>query len=66
MEEIKEIDLTEEYRNENDEVLNVTDSIEKEKLHNGSGDNGERQPLKLKSKVGKRCFIPNYHKIFFF
>lgn len=60
MEESKEIEVTDELRNENEdvqngEVQNVTDSIasiENEKLQNGSGDNGEHQPLKIKSKVG--------------
>lgn len=51
-------EVNEELRNENDgerndcvEVKNVIDTSEKEKLQNGSGDNGESQPLKIKSKV---------------
>lgn len=58
MEESKEIEVTEELRNENDgarngQGQNVTDvPIDNEKIQNGSGDNGEHQPLKIKSKVG--------------
>lgn len=50
-------EVNEELRNENDEcngcgeVKNVIGSSEEEKLQNGSGDNGEPQPLKIKSKV---------------
>lgn len=59
MEVNKELEVTEELRNENDVLRDgnlqvVTDSKdnnENEKLQNGSGDNGEAQPLKIKSKV---------------
>lgn len=57
MEESKGIEVTKELRNENDELQNGVpemqniEKIENEKFQNGSGDNGEHQPLKIKSKV---------------
>lgn len=49
-------DLTEELRNVNDELRNGCEEVKNgvsdcENFKNGSGDNGEHQPLKIKSKV---------------
>lgn len=61
MEENKELEVIEELRSENDELRNGFEELpvvtgskgssENEKPQNGSGDNGEHQPLKIKSKV---------------